>query len=88
MFEVEHLYVRGSIGAKAVTSTASTSTGCDAVQDSLSDCSVETNFSRLQEAVETLLIGVGEDSRREGLRDTPKVSDRSTCHAISINLGF
>ena len=28
---------------------------------------------RLQEAVRTLITGIGEDAKRDGLRDTPKV---------------
>jgi hypothetical protein len=63
-------------GAKAVTSTSSASTSCCAVPDSFSDCSDETNIDRLQEAVETVLLGLGEDVQREGLRDTPKVGSQ------------
>ena len=35
----------------------------------------------MQQAVTTLLRGLGEDPEREGLRDTPRVSGRPGCCA-------
>ena len=37
------------------------------------DQGVPYNIERVQEAVQTLICGIGEDIDREGLRDTPKV---------------
>ena len=45
-----------------------------ASEDTLDIPDADINIGRLQDAVNLLLRGIGEDVKREGLRDTPKVS--------------
>lgn len=44
-----------------------------ASEDTLELAETDINLNRIQDAVQLLLRGIGEDASREGLRDTPKV---------------
>lgn len=55
----------GDCGDSMPSSTAS--------EDTLDINESDISIARLQDAVGTLLRGIGEDVEREGLRDTPKV---------------
>ena len=48
-------------------------------------CQPEADLQRLEEAVTVLLKGLGEDTAREGLRDTPKAS-AAACHTVPLPL--
>lgn len=50
-------------------------------EDRVSEVGEDGSTDRLQEAVRTLILGLGEDPTREGLRDTPKVCSRRPCSA-------
>ncbi len=49
------------------------SSGTDLSVDVLSEPGTDVDLYKLQQAVQTLIAGIGEDIKREGLRDTPKV---------------
>lgn len=49
------------------------SSGTDISADAIEGCDPAVNLERLQDAVQALIAGVGEDVNRDGLRDTPKV---------------
>lgn len=57
-----------------------------ASEDTLEIAEAEISLGRLQDSVNLLLRGIGEDIDREGLRDTPKVRLRTSCSAGSAFL--
>ena len=59
------------MGGSAVSS--GTDLSVDVYEPSADTDLLETQ-TRLQEAVRTLITGIGEDVKRDGLRDTPKVT--------------
>lgn len=57
-------------------SAISSGTDISVDESCLTDPSTSVSFEKLQEAVQTIISGIGEEIDRDGLKDTPKVSSR------------
>ena len=71
------------MGGSAVSS--GTDLSVDVYEPSADTDLLETQ-TRLQEAVRTLITGIGEDVKRDGLRDTPKVMSSPICSGCRFTM--
>jgi hypothetical protein len=69
-----------AMGGSAVSSGTDISVD---VSEACLDPSTSVSFEKLQDAVQSIITGIGEDAHRDGLRDTPKVF---SCMSVPCSL--